>query len=60
MPKSPLCLQATPITLACASEHLWQQLPLLQRRQCHDLLTELLIRLISSDVTQETSYEHQD
>jgi NifQ len=60
MPKSPLHLQATPITLACASDHLWQQLPLPQRRQCHDLLTELLIRLIYSDVTQENSHEQQD
>jgi hypothetical protein len=60
MPKSPLRLQVTPIPLAGASDPLWQQLPLPQRRQCHDLITELLIRLIYSDVRQENSHEHQD
>ena len=60
MPKSPLCLQATPIPLSCASDHLWQQLPLTQRRQCHDLITERLMRLIYSDASQENSHEQQD
>ena len=60
MPKSPLCLQATPIPLSCASDHLWQQRPLPQRRQCHDLITELLMRLISSDASQENSHEQHD
>jgi hypothetical protein len=60
MPKSPLCLQSTLINLPYASDHLWQQLPLTQRRQCHDLITELLIRLIHSDASQENSHEPQD
>ena len=60
MPKSPLRLQSTPINLPFASDHLWQQLPLTQRRQCHDLITELLMRLISSDASQENSHEQHD
>jgi hypothetical protein len=60
MPKSPLRLQSTPITLSWTSDHLWHQLPLPQRRQCQDLITELLMRLIYSDASQENSHEQQD
>ena len=60
MPKNPLRLPATPSPLACASDHLWHQLPLPQRRQCHDLITELLMRFIYSDMSQEKSHEQQD
>jgi hypothetical protein len=50
-PQRPLPLANTP---------LWHQLPLLQRRQCHDLLTQLLITVIHSEPSEEKHHERQD
>jgi hypothetical protein len=44
----------------CVHPAVWQQLPDSQRRQCHELLTQLLAQVIHGESSQERSHEHQD
>jgi hypothetical protein len=60
MHKNPLHCPSHPIPLPRATTPLWPQLPLPQRRQCHDLITQLLISVIHSERSQETRHERQD
>jgi hypothetical protein len=54
----PYLSPQSPLPLANAPR--WHQLPRLQRRQCHDLLTQLLITVIHSQPSEEKSHERQD
>jgi hypothetical protein len=56
-PRRSLAPQSTP---PLANVPLWHQLPILHRRQCHDLLTQLLITVIHSEPSEEKSDERQD
>jgi hypothetical protein len=57
---SPRSLPPTPSQLPCAHPTVWQQLPDPQRRQCHELLTQLLAQVIHGESSQERSHEQQD
>jgi hypothetical protein len=60
MHTSPRSLHSTPSQPPCAHPTVWQQLPDPQRRQCHELLTQLLAQVIHGESIQERSHEHQD
>ena len=59
MPQSPLCLQAQPTPLAIPN-HPIQPPPIHHPQPCHELLTELLIRVMHSELSEESSHERQD
>ena len=59
MHQSPLCLRPSPIPLAVANDPSWPP-PLPQHHPCRELLTELLIRVIHSELSEESSHERQD
>jgi hypothetical protein len=60
MHKNPLQCPSPPLPLPCAKRPLWLQLPLTQRRQCHDLIIQLLICVIHSERSKEKRHERQD
>jgi hypothetical protein len=60
MHTSPQSLPLSPSQPPCAHFTVWPQLPDPQRRQCHELLTQLLAQVMHSTSSQERSHEHQD
>lgn len=59
MYQSPLGLQASPTPMEVAPDpRPLRALP--QCHLCHELLTELLICVIHSELSQESSHERQD
>jgi hypothetical protein len=60
MHKNPLHCPSPPPPRPCATPPLWPQLPLTQRRQCHDLITQLVLSVIHSERSKEKSHERQD
>ncbi len=60
MHKKPLRCPSHQSPLPCPQTPLWPHLPLPQRRQCHDLITQLLLRVIHSERSKEKSHERQD
>jgi hypothetical protein len=60
MHKNPLRVQSSPTPLPLATDPLWPQLPIAHRRQCHDLITELLLHVIHSESSKEKNDERQD
>ena len=60
MPTNPRSLPLSPSQRPCANPTVWQQLPDPQRRQCHELLTQLLTQVMHGESSQERSHEHQD
>ncbi len=53
MHPSPRSLHATPSQPPCAHPPVWPQLPDPQRRQWHELLTQLLAQVIHGESIQE-------
>jgi hypothetical protein len=60
MHTSPRSLDPTPSQPPCVHPIVWHQLPDPQRRQCHELLTQLLAQVMHGASSQERSHEHQD
>ena len=59
MYQSPLSRQAPSVPLAVAPDPPHPIAPS-QRHPCHELLTELLICVIHSELSQESNHERQD
>jgi hypothetical protein len=60
MHEHPLHGPSPPMLRPCAKAPLWPQRPLPQRRQWHDLITPLLIRVIHTARRKEKSHERHD
>jgi hypothetical protein len=60
MPTSPQYLPPPQSQRPCANATVWQPLPEPQRRQGHELLTQLLTQVMHGEASQERSHEHQD
>ena len=46
--------------LLMATLNLWQRLPAPQRQQCHELIAQLLLAVVHSTSSKESSHERQD
>ncbi len=60
MPQNPLHLQAHQINLPFANHPIWKQLPEAKRQACRELITELLIHVIHSELNEDLNHESQD
>jgi len=56
MPKSPLSPPMSQDTLPLVPPTVWQQLPELQRQQCHDLMAQLRTALGHGEQSKEPSH----
>lgn len=57
MPKSPLSHPLSQDTLPLTHPTVWQQLPELQRQQCHALIAQLLTALVHGEQSKEPRHE---
>ena len=57
MPQSPLSYDLVQERLPLAPPTIWQQLPELQRQQCHELIAQLLTVLMRDEQRKELSHE---
>lgn len=60
MPKNPLRHQPQQSPGPLVHHTVWLQLPAGQRRECHELITQLLIAVIHSEQHKEHPHERQD
>jgi hypothetical protein len=57
MHKSSLNLHPQQSPLPMANAPVWQQLPMPQRCQCHEVLTQLLIAVSQNEPSEEKRHE---
>ena len=60
MHQSPLDLQPHQINLPFANPPIWNQLPVVERQACRELITELLLHVIHHELSEDRNDDDQD